>query len=344
MTNKIKILHLEDLESDADLIKRVLLKAHIEAEIMVVERREDYVQALIEFEPDVILSDHTLPSFNSIEALDIFKQTGLKIPFILVTATISEEYAVSVIKAGANDYILKQHLENLPGAIRTALEKIDLEITSENNKALVIKEKTNAVLVAHEKERNQMANESLENINQILAASNLYIDCAINEEDKSLHFMHTSKKYIQLAITEIQQLAQLIMPPTLGEIGLIESLENWLKAKSQPDTMNITTKWTSVSERLISDQLKLAIYRIVQEQIDNTIKYSNALNVYISLEQKDSTIALVIRDDGIGFDTTKAADGVGLLNIHTRAEIHGGKVLVHSEPQKGCLMVASFPV
>ena len=117
MTNKIKILHLEDVEFDAELVSRVLKKGDIDAEIRVVDNKEAFVAELIEFAPDVILSDHTLPSMNSKEALTIFLQSGLKIPFILVTATISEEYAVSVIKAGANDYILKDHLERLPDAI-----------------------------------------------------------------------------------------------------------------------------------------------------------------------------------------------------------------------------------
>src|SRR5450432_2572761 len=181
MTKKIKILHLEDVEIDADLVSRMLKKGNIEAEILVVDNKEAYVQALIEFAPDVVLSDHTLPSFNSKEALNIFLQSGIKIPFILVTATISEEYAVWVIKAGANDYILKDHLERLPEAIINSLEKNEAEINLENQKAFNIKQKTNAVLEAHELERSQMANELLENINQILAASNLYIDCAISE-------------------------------------------------------------------------------------------------------------------------------------------------------------------
>ena len=79
MTNKLKILHLEDVEFDADLIRRVLKKGNFESEIRVVDNKEAYVEALIEFAPDVVLSDHTLPSFNSREALNIFLQSGIKI-------------------------------------------------------------------------------------------------------------------------------------------------------------------------------------------------------------------------------------------------------------------------
>lgn len=344
MTKKIKILHLEDVEVDADLVNRILRKGKIDADIQVVDNKEAFVSALIEFEPDVVLSDHTLPSFNSREALNIFLQSGMKIPFILVTATISEEYAVSVIKAGANDYILKDQLEKLPEAITNSLKNIESEITLENQKAYNIKQKTNAVLIAHELERSQMANELLENINQILAASNLYIDCAISEEDKRITFMQSSKKYILMAIDEIKKLSQVIMPPTFEVIGLIDSLANWIKFKQQQNGMNIITEWKNFSSHSANDKLQLTIYRIVQEQLNNTIKYSNAQNVYISLEQKAGTLELIIKDDGVGFDTSEITKGVGLQNIGTRAEIHNGKVLLDSEPGKGCMLMVAFPL
>ena len=344
MTNKMKILHLEDVEVDAELVSRVLKKGDINAEIRVVDNKEAFVAELIGFAPDVILSDHTLPSMNSKEALTIFLQSGLKIPFILVTATISEEYAVSVIKAGANDYILKDHLERLPEAIENALDKIEAEINIENQKALHIKEKTNAVLVAQELERSQMANELLENINQILAASNLYIDCAISEEDKRTVFMQNSKKYILMAIDEIKKLSQVIMPPTLEELGLVDSLNNWIDFKQKQHHIKFITEWTNFDATIIPDKLQLTIYRIVQEQLNNTIKYSKAKNSYISLEQTDDTLALTVKDDGVGFDTTINTKGVGLQNINTRAEIHNGKMLLESQPGKGCMLKVVFPI
>jgi len=126
MSTKLRILHLEDLFSDAELVNRTLKKAKFDFERLVVDNRENFIKALTEFAPDIILSDHSLPSFNSHEALSIFKQMGLNIPFILITATVSEEFAVDVIKRGADDYILKDRLERLPSALTKALEKFQL--------------------------------------------------------------------------------------------------------------------------------------------------------------------------------------------------------------------------
>jgi signal transduction histidine kinase len=344
MTNSLRILHLEDVGIDAELTKRVIDKSKIDAEIRVVDNKEAYVDALITFAPNVILSDHTLPSFSSKEALNIFLQSGIKIPFILVTATISEEYAVSVIKAGADDYILKDHLERLPEAILNALDKIEKQINLEKQKELTLHEKTNAVLIAHETERSQMGNELLENINQILAASNLYIDCAISEEDKRLVFMQNSKKYILMAINEIKKISQVIMPPTLDERGLIESIDNWIEFKQKGNEINIRTNWGEFDNHRVSEKLQLTIYRIIQEQLNNTLKYSNAQNADLSLVQTKDSLELVVKDDGVGFDTSKIKNGVGLKNIHTRVEIHSGKIFLETSPGNGCMLKVTFPL
>lgn len=122
MEPKIKILHLEDLPTDAGLVKRQLEKGNINFELLLVDKRESFERALKEFVPDIILSDHSLPSFNSVEALRIVQEAGIRVPFILITATISEEFAVQMMKAGVTDYILKDRLQRLPTAVTNALE------------------------------------------------------------------------------------------------------------------------------------------------------------------------------------------------------------------------------
>ncbi|MEO6454504.1 MAG: PAS domain S-box protein [Ginsengibacter sp.] len=127
MNKRLKILHLEDVRSDAELIGRVLKKGNIDCERLVVDTKDNFIKALKDFSPDIILSDHSLPSFNSHEALIIFQEARIKIPFILITAAISEEFAVDVIKRGADDYLLKDRLERLPTAIHNSLEKFRME-------------------------------------------------------------------------------------------------------------------------------------------------------------------------------------------------------------------------
>lgn len=117
-----KILHLEDSKTDADLIQRILKKANFAFSYFLAHNRETYIKGIEEFIPDLILCDHTLPNFDSKKAYEIYQEKKLDIPFILVTGTVSEEFAVEMMKAGIDDYLLKTNLQRLSLAINKAFE------------------------------------------------------------------------------------------------------------------------------------------------------------------------------------------------------------------------------
>lgn len=142
MIKKLRILHLEDVSSDAELVNFALKRGKLDFERLLVDTREKFINALANFTPDVILSDHSLPSFNSHEALELYHESGLNVPFILITATISEDYAVDIIKKGADDYILKDRLERLPSALANALEKYRLAREHQKDQDKLIKNAT----------------------------------------------------------------------------------------------------------------------------------------------------------------------------------------------------------
>jgi PAS domain S-box-containing protein len=121
MKKKMNILLLEDNADDAEIIQRIILKAGIDCSFFLAMNKGSFLQAIEAFSPDVILSDNSLPQFNSEEALKITRSKYPHVPFILVTGTVSEEYAVKITKSGADDYILKDRLARLPVAIDTAL-------------------------------------------------------------------------------------------------------------------------------------------------------------------------------------------------------------------------------
>ena len=124
MNERINILIVEDLIADAALIERELSRANIPFTSRRVETKEAFVRALRDFQPAVVLSDYNLPQFSGPQALRLLKETGSSAPFILVTGSLTEEVAVSCMKDGAHDYILKTSLTRLPSAVQSALEKI----------------------------------------------------------------------------------------------------------------------------------------------------------------------------------------------------------------------------
>ncbi len=153
MNKAIRIIHLEDQRSDADIVKRELDKSDIQFEILWVTNKKDFQKALNEFSAHIILSDHSLPSFNSQQALKIVREEHLDIPFILVTATMSDEFAVSLMREGIADYILKDRLQRLPKAILNAIEKYDGEKEKQRYFEKIIRnEKLFRALIEHNKE------------------------------------------------------------------------------------------------------------------------------------------------------------------------------------------------
>jgi PAS domain S-box-containing protein len=123
MDSVMKILMVEDIPSDAELILREIKKGGIQFIEHIVETKEAYINALQDFKPDIILSDYAMPSFDGMKALSLGKKLAPSIPFILVTGSMNEETAVEVMKAGADDYIIKEHLTRISTAIKTAIEK-----------------------------------------------------------------------------------------------------------------------------------------------------------------------------------------------------------------------------
>jgi signal transduction histidine kinase/DNA-binding NarL/FixJ family response regulator len=126
MKHQIKILLLEDSALDAELIKRELIKGLIDHEMLVVPNKIKFQEALETYPADIILSDHSLPNFSSHEALKMVQAAGVVIPFILITATMTDEFAVKIMKEGAHDYIIKDRLSRLPSAITNLIEKFQL--------------------------------------------------------------------------------------------------------------------------------------------------------------------------------------------------------------------------
>ena len=117
----LKILILEDNQSDADLLCRTLVKSGMEFTSQVVQTRKDYEQALESFNPDLILSDYSLPAFDAVTAFEIKQQNHSMIPFIIVSGVIGEENAISLIKSGVTDYVSKEKLFTLPTQITRAI-------------------------------------------------------------------------------------------------------------------------------------------------------------------------------------------------------------------------------
>jgi PleD family two-component response regulator len=120
----LSVLMVEDSETDADLVIRALRQANYEARAEVVRTAGEMERALSSGRWDIILSDWVLPDFSGLEALQIHHRSGAEIPIIIVSGRIGEEATVQAMRAGADDYVLKDRLETLPSAIERVTTRI----------------------------------------------------------------------------------------------------------------------------------------------------------------------------------------------------------------------------
>jgi len=123
MEEKIKILMLEDVELDAELVEYEMRREGMEFTTKLVETEDDFNKAIEEMEPDLILADYSLPKFDGLSALKIANKKCPGTPFIFVSGKIGEEFAVEVLKEGATDYVLKNNLSKLVPSISRALKE-----------------------------------------------------------------------------------------------------------------------------------------------------------------------------------------------------------------------------
>lgn len=121
----LHLLLVEDCESDAALIARVLVKAGYDVTHCRVESGEAFSAALAERDWDIVISDYNLPQFDAGDALALLRESGRDLPFIVVSGTIGEETAVALMRAGARDYVLKSNLVRLPPAVSRELAEAE---------------------------------------------------------------------------------------------------------------------------------------------------------------------------------------------------------------------------
>ena len=122
MAQTLRVLFVEDNPDDLALLVRELRRAGLEPDWKCVETEPAFVEELNK-QPDIILSDFSLPQFSGLRAAELLRESDLNIPFILISGTVGEEVAVEAMRNGATDYLLKDRIARLGAAVEQALEK-----------------------------------------------------------------------------------------------------------------------------------------------------------------------------------------------------------------------------
>jgi PAS domain S-box-containing protein len=221
-------------------------------------------------------------------------------------------------------------------------EKIKLERKLEEERQKMEREITRAVIIAQEKERAEIGMELHDNVNQILASSRLYLGLIKEKDIECRSFIEESDVLIHNAIQEIRHLSHALIPPAMQDADLEKSINSLINIVQEGSGIIVSKEVCVIDKSIMPEQLKLTIYRIIQEQVNNILKYAKATTMEIQLLQYNNKILLRVRDNGVGFDPEQKTEGVGLLNIRTRAALQKGEVKMATSPGNGCELFVEF--
>lgn len=243
-------------------------------------------------------------------------------------------------------YSQQGKVSRMVGSMQDVTEKRELEkklLNQEINKQKMVAQ---AVVEAQEKERSLIGKELHDNVNQILSTTKLYIEVARSDEKERDNLMEMSMQNIADAINEIRTISRSLVPASIGDLGLAESISDLVESIKITRKLNVEFYQYADLESLLNEQQKLMLFRIVQEQVNNVIKHAAARNLIIELSEEDNAIHMSITDDGKGFDTdqVKQRKGLGLTNIMSRAELFNGRVDIIAAPGKGCTLTVHIPI
>jgi PAS domain S-box-containing protein len=194
-----------------------------------------------------------------------------------------------------------------------------------------------------EQERNALANELHDNINQLLATVKLYLDIARTEETMRTEMIQRSQALTNNVIEEIRTLSHTLASPDLKNTTLKDAMEELIQNLDKAVPLRTAFHYDAGIERLLSHNQKLGIYRIVQEAFNNILKHAQATEVTLNFRKKGSGLHLTLHDNGKGFDVNARAAGIGLKSMRNRVQLIGGEWHLYSAPGQGCTVTITFP-
>lgn len=372
MKSHLCILHLEDEPSDASLIQDMLRTAGFTCQTTRVENRADFVAALERGNLDLVIADFALPKFDGLSALEIVREKWPDLPFILVSGTVGEEFAIEALRNGATDYVFKDRLSRLLPTVRRALGEVEARAERRRLEAQFIEAQKMEVV-------GQLAGGVAHDFNNILAVimgysefikSKLSPDNPLREY--AAEILHASERAAGLTRQLlIFSRKQTVVPVVLDLNAVVKDMNQMLR-RLIDENIELTIVPGKQIGSVKADpghagQVLMNMVVNARDAMPNGGKIAIA-TANVTLVEGDASapksalpgdyVMLSISDTGTGmteeikarlfeaFFTTKPkgkGTGLGLATCQTIVEQSGGHITVHSELGKGTTFKVYFP-
>ena len=377
MKRELFIVLLEDVVPDAVLIEHELQRGGITAKTKRVETREEFLDQLQHHSPDLILSDHGLPSFDGFTALRVVQEQHPEIPFIFVAQASGPEEVIRSFEEGATDFVLKGQMgEQLIPAIRRALNRktgVD-DALAEANRLLADAEQRcrqrTAELDASTKELDAFSYSVSHDLRAPLRHIDGFVEMLQHRLQPTLDA--ASREYIGIITTATKQMNQLIeallsfsrisrAPLFRSRVALDKVVQSVIR-DLRFETEGRQVEWVIAPLPTVEGDPNL-LRQVFYNLISNSLKFTKPRpEARIEIGQSENPYELVffVRDNGVGFDSQFSGKlfgvfqrlhspneypgaGVGLANMRRVIQRHGGRVWAEGKPDAGATFYFSLP-
>ncbi|MGY3715243.1 sensor histidine kinase [Sutcliffiella cohnii] len=206
------------------------------------------------------------------------------------------------------------------------------------------------IMEAQEEERRKLSREIHDGPAQMLANVMMRSDLIERTyrekgKDAALVEIKDLKVMVRNALYEVRRIIYDLRPMALDDLGLIPTLKKYISTIEEYNKGKPSIQFVEIgTDTRLSNDLEVAIFRLVQESVQNAIKHSRAKYIQVKLEITKKKVYILVKDDGVGFDTTvKKAETFGLLGMKERVDLIGGELTIQSQPQKGTIVLIQIP-
>ncbi|MEP7352581.1 MAG: ATP-binding protein [Acidobacteriota bacterium] len=380
MPDSLSVLILENEAADYDLVARELRRSGFVTACQRVETESEYLSALTG-KPDIILADYKLNGFDALRALELLQESGLVIPFIVLTGAVSEETVVECMKRGAADYLLKDRILRLGPAVRRALDEAEMRRQKQHTERML---RQKNIELEEQYRQSQMASrmksaflasishELRTPLTAVIGFTGFVVDGKMGPiapaQLKLLQHVLQNARHLLGLINDVLDLAKVesgsmqFRPVQTSIAEIVEETIFGQRLLAAEKRLGLNCEVRLPLDKVLLDPQKLR--QVLLNYISNAVKFTAAdgiVTVRVTLEDR-SSFRLEVEDNGIGIASADLerlfqdfhqledglsrpfpGSGLGLALTKRLVEAQGGRVGVSSVPGKGSIFFAVLP-
>ncbi len=353
---EIRVLLVEDDEDDYVLVRDILSDIPNQSfHVDWVAGADSALEQAVRGVYDLCLLDYRLGHRNGVEVLDALKARGFAAPILMLTGQGDRRVDLQAMALGAADYLEKDRLapDLMERAVRYAMDRAQtleaLRASEQRLRALSTK-----LLQAQEEERRRIAKDLHDSIGANMTAVKYALEAKKAQEESGNPAsgglpLDRIIDAVKETMEETQRISTNLRPSILDNMGLLAAIQ-WNARKTQElyRGLEVHTE-LSLAEEDIPESLKIVVFRVVQEALNNAVKHSGADRIDISLQQRQGELILDMTDNGKGIEPGlneprgSKGGGMGLEGMMERVELSGGKMEIHSTPGEGTRITSRWP-